>query len=88
MTTRYVPRLYGGGHIAIKGRRPATLNDTDRAQWIDNDEGLYNWWRSSGQSKREFIRQNRRAIGAAIGTVTSGKQPAHFLAYRPNRKGD
>lgn len=36
-----------------------TLNDADRSQWIDNDEGLYNWWRSSRQSKRVFIRENR-----------------------------
>ncbi len=42
------------------------LNDKDRAQWIDNDEGLYNWKRSSRLSMREFIRQNREEIDILI----------------------
>ena len=46
--------------------RQQTLNDHDRAQWIDNDEGLYNWWRSSGQSKRSFIRENRAELTEII----------------------
>lgn len=25
-----------------------TLNDNDRAEWLANDEGLYNWARSEG----------------------------------------
>lgn len=59
----------------------STLNDSDRAQWIDNDEGLYNWWRSSRQSKRAFIRENRAAISEAINNVRGGARPAHYLAY-------
>lgn len=43
-----------------------TLNDTDREQWIDNDEGLYDWWRSSRQSKRAFIRENRDELTRLI----------------------
>lgn len=39
-----------------------TLNDSDRAQWIDNDEGLYNWWRSSHMSKSAFIKENRKEL--------------------------
>lgn len=42
------------------------LNDADRAQWIDNDERLYNWWRGSRQGKRQFIRENRAELDAAI----------------------
>lgn len=57
------------------------MNDTERAQWIDNDEGLYNWWRSSRQPKRQFIAENRAAITEAIENVTSGKKRAHYLAY-------
>jgi hypothetical protein len=57
------------------------VNDTDRAQWIDNDEGLYDWWRSSRQSKRVFIRENRAEITAAINAVLNGNKPAHFLKY-------
>ena len=41
-------------------------NDDDRAQWIDNDEGLYSWWKSSRQSRRVFIRENRDEIDKAI----------------------
>lgn len=57
------------------------MNDTERAQWVDNDEGLYNWWRSSRQPKRAFIRDNRAEIDSAIERVTSGNRPAHYLAY-------
>lgn len=58
-----------------------TLNDADRSQWIDNDEGLYRWWRGSRLGKREFIRQNRAEIDAAIRSVRDGKRPAHYLLY-------
>lgn len=57
------------------------MNNTEREQWIDNDEGLYDWWRSSRLSKREFIKQNRAEIDQAIERVTSGAQPAHYLKY-------
>ena len=57
------------------------LNDTDRTEWIDNDEGLYNWWRSSRQSKRQFIRENREELDASINRVLTGNKPAHYLAY-------
>lgn len=60
------------------------MNDTERAQWIDNDEGLYNWWKTSRQSKRAFIRENRAAIDAAISPVVEGTKPAHHLAYPRN----
>lgn len=42
------------------------MNDTEREMWVDNDEGLYLWWRGSRQSKREFIRENRNALTEAI----------------------
>lgn len=57
------------------------MNNTEREQWIDNDEGLYDWWRSSRLSKREFIRRNREEIDAAIRNVTEGAKPAHYLKY-------
>ena len=34
--------------------------------WIDNDEGLYRWWKSSKQSKRNFIKENREELEACI----------------------
>lgn len=60
---------------------PRNLNDKDRGQWIDNDEGLYNWWKSTRQSKRTFIRENRQEIDRAINNVLTGSKPAHYLAY-------
>lgn len=57
------------------------MNDQDRTQWIDNDEGLYRWWKSSRQTKRDFIRENRAEITAAIENVTTGRKPAHYLHY-------
>ena len=57
------------------------MNDTERTMWVDNDEGLYNWWRSSRLSKREFIRKHRKELDDAIGNVTEGRKPAHYLAY-------
>lgn len=59
------------------------MNNDDRTQWIDNDEGLYRWWKSSRLSKRKFIQQNRTEIDAAIEAVTSNRKPAHFLRYGP-----
>ena len=52
------------------------LNNDDRRQWIDNDEGLYNWKRSSRQSMSAFIRDNKteldRAICGALGVNLRG----------------
>ena len=42
------------------------MNDREREMWIDNDEGLYLWWRGSRQSKRAFLRENRADLDAAI----------------------
>ena len=57
------------------------MNNQDRGQWLDNDEGLYCWWRGSGLSKREFIKQNRTEIDTAINNVLGGHKPAHYLQY-------
>ena len=59
------------------------MNNTEREQWIDNDEGLHNWWKSSRMSKRGFIKANRVEIDTAIENVTSNKKPAHYLTYGP-----
>ena len=58
------------------------MNDEDRRQWIMNDEGLYNWWRSSCQNLKVFTRENREEIDRCISNVTEGRKPAHYLAYR------
>lgn len=55
------------------------MNDQERAQWVDNDEGLY---RLKGRmSMRKFIRENRALIDEVIERVTKGSKPAHYLAY-------
>lgn len=47
-------------------RQPRALTLADLEQWVDNDEGLYSWWRSSRQSKRQFVRDNRAELTGAI----------------------
>jgi hypothetical protein len=42
------------------------MNDTERQQWVDNDESLYLWWKSSRQGVRQFIRDNREELDAVI----------------------
>jgi hypothetical protein len=57
------------------------MNDTERSQWVDNDEGLYNQWKRSRLPKRKFIQQNRQWIDEVINNVIKGNKPAHYLAY-------
>lgn len=52
--------------ILDRDRGVCKLNDGDRRQWIDNDEGLYNWQRSSRQPMAAFIRENKREIDRLI----------------------
>jgi hypothetical protein len=54
---------------------------SDIGDWIDNDEGLYNWWKGSRLPKRAFIRENRDGLEACIRRVTSGERRAHYLVY-------
>ena len=42
------------------------MNDTERAQWVDNYEPLYLWWKSKRQGRREFIRENREEVDRII----------------------
>lgn len=51
------------------------LNDSERAQWIDNDEGLYLWKKSTRLSMRQFIRENRAEIDACINRAL-GRKPS------------
>lgn len=47
-------------------QRTFTINEADREQWVDNDEGLYRWWKSTRQSKRQFVRENREQLNTII----------------------
>jgi hypothetical protein len=42
------------------------INNSERAQQIDDDKALNILWRNSQQSKVNFIRDNRQAIDAAV----------------------
>lgn len=42
------------------------MNDQERAQWVTNDEPLYNEWRRSRKSLGVYIRENREALDAVI----------------------
>lgn len=57
------------------------LNDEERRQWIENDEGLHCRWKQSGLSLREFIRVNRKHLDVIIVAIRDGKKPAHYLVY-------
>ncbi len=57
------------------------MNDRDRSQLVDNDEGLYNLWKASEMSQRRWIRENRQFIDEVIKNVTESIHPAHYLAY-------
>lgn len=43
---RVLYRYDGSGNPGTIPNPPPTRNDTEREQWIMNDEGLYNWWMS------------------------------------------
>lgn len=72
----------------------ARRNDDDRAQWVENDEGLYNWkreWIRQNPGKgglRGFIRAHREEIDQAIDSVLGGDKPAHHLEYGPGARRD
>lgn len=62
------------------------MNNKDIGQWIDNDEGLYNWWKSTRQSKTKFIQDNKKDLTACINMVLNGDKQSHFLAYGPDKR--
>lgn len=45
------------------------LTASDITQWIDNDEGLYIWWKRSKQKKSVFIKENRTELESCIHAV-------------------
>ena len=42
------------------------MNDTDREQWVNNDEDLYSWYKSTTLSMRDFLRINRADLDECI----------------------
>jgi len=62
------------------------FSSVEIGQWLDNDEGLYNWWQASKLSKRDFIHQNRKELDNIINLMNSGQKQMHYLAYGPEAK--
>jgi hypothetical protein len=55
------------------------LNNSERENWVNNDEGLYNWFKSSRLSMREFIKQNKSELDECILRVLNGEKKPHFF---------
>ena len=62
-----------------------TINDNDREDCVNNDEGLYRMWQASGVGITTFVRDNRPFIDEVIRTVRDGEKPAHYLFYGDGR---
>jgi len=58
-----------------------TITIRDINQWIDNDEGLYNWFKAERKTRQQFIQEHKQELMVCIESVISGAKPAHFLAY-------
>lgn len=56
-------------------------NDSERIEWVLNDEGLYRWQRRSRLSMTRFVREYREEIDSVIDAVMGGARPAHYLVY-------
>ena len=52
------------------------MNDTERELWVNNEETLYNWWKSTRQSLRAFVRGNRKIIDGIIDSVIHRHDPS------------
>lgn len=63
------------------------MNNDERSQWIDNDEYLYDWWRSAQMSMERFIVENRQELDKYIATKLSGHpaKAARECVYWPGR---
>lgn len=48
------------------------MNDSDRQEWVMDDESLYVWYRSARMPIRRFVRENRAEISVHIKNVLEG----------------
>jgi hypothetical protein len=48
-------------------------NDAERSMWVNNDEGLYLWWKDERGSLRDFVRRHRAELDAAIDQALAPK---------------
>jgi hypothetical protein len=68
------------GHAGLAG-----LSLTDLEEWVNNDEGLYSMWKSSRQSLRSFVKDNRAEITQAVeGVLNRGPATKTWRDYGAN----
>lgn len=53
---------------------------SERKLWMDNDQGLYSWWKDSGMKKKDFIKRNKKALDEAICKAMHGMTIAEYEA--------
>ena len=58
-----------------------SINDKEREDWVNSDEGLYNMWLGNKCGLTKFVRAHRAEIDEVINNVLGNKKPAHYLAY-------
>jgi hypothetical protein len=59
------------------------INNSERAQQIDDDKVLDTLWRNSQQSKVNFIKDNRQAIDAAVRNARGAALPMKRIRRKP-----
>lgn len=57
------------------------MNDNDRIELVENDEGLYDIWRRSNKGLTKWVRENRAIIDEVAKSVSSGEKRANYLKY-------
>ena len=50
------------------------MNNQERKLWVDNDEGMYLWRKSSKLSMTKFIRENKTEIDECINRAMNPQQ--------------
>lgn len=56
------------------------MNDREREMWTLNDESLYDWWKSTRLSMRNFLRKHRTELDEAIQKALN-PEPKHNRYY-------
>ena len=47
------------------------MNDNERREWVNNDEGLYLWWKSSRTGLYTWVKDHRKEIDETINQIIS-----------------
>jgi len=57
------------------------MNDSERRDWVENDEGLYEMWKASRMPISKFVRMYRNELDNLIQPIMEGKEKPHYLIY-------